>query len=68
MTDDVSIDRLVLDIPGLNAEQAARVARRVGERLAGASGSFDTLSVTVEDGDPERLADRIVAALLRRIG
>ena len=68
MAGDVSIGRLVLDIPGLGPEQAARLAEQIGQGLAGLSGEFGTLAVTVDDGDPGGLAARILAALRQRIG
>jgi hypothetical protein len=68
MAGDVSIGRLVLDVPGLGREQAARLAEQIGAGLAGMSGEFDMLSVTVDEGDPDRLASRILVALRQRIG
>jgi hypothetical protein len=79
--DEISIDRLVFDIPGLNAAQARDLAQRVGAGLAAAStrddtafesAKFDALSVDLNDiagrqGVP-RLADAIVSALLIQIG
>jgi hypothetical protein len=79
--DEISIDRLVLDIPGLNAAQGRDLARRVGEGLAAAStahnttdtgANFDALAVDLNDraaaqGIP-RLAEAIVNALLIQIG
>lgn len=67
MASDVSIGRLVLDIPGMDAEQAARLAEQIGRGLAGRTGAFDTLVVTVEGGQ-DALAERILKALHRRIG
>jgi hypothetical protein len=68
MAGDVSIGRLVLDVPGLRREQAARLAEQIGVGLAGMSGEFDMISVTVDEADPDRLASRILVALLQRIG
>ena len=68
MADEVSIGRLVFDIPGLQPEQAARLAEQIGSGLAGLKGEFGALSVTVEEDDPQRLAPRIVSALRRQIG
>jgi hypothetical protein len=80
--DEISIDRLVLDIPGLNAAQGRDLARRVGEGLAAAStahntttdtgANFDALAVDLNDraaaqGIP-RLAEAIVNALLIQMG
>jgi hypothetical protein len=79
--DEISIDRLVLDIPGLNATQARDLAQRVGAGIAAASTpdntalkgtKFDALSVDLNDlaarqGVP-RLAEAIVSALLIQMG
>jgi hypothetical protein len=79
--DEISIDRLVLDIPGLNAAQARDLAQRVGVGIAAASGrdntaykgaTFDALAVDLNDlpanqGIP-RLAEAIVNALLIQMG
>jgi len=69
--DDVSIDRLVLNVPGLSAEQAQNLATRVGMGLAtapAAPGSYGTLTVELNDEaitrDVSRLANAIVALLL----
>jgi hypothetical protein len=67
MAGDVSIGRLVLELPGMDAGQAARLAEQLGRGLAGRTGTFDTLAVTVEGGQ-DRLAERILEALHRRIG
>jgi hypothetical protein len=76
--DDISIDRLVLEIPGLTGESAAGLAHKIGAQLATAetgAGEFQQLSVTLDDDSVnakdaghERLATSIVAALLRQIG
>ena len=63
----VVIDRLVLDIPGIDAEQARTIARELGIRLAGAglAGVHDAVAVDLEgDGD---LPARIAAALRERL-
>jgi hypothetical protein len=72
--DDISIDRLIFDLPGLTPEQARDVARKVGESLAAlakAPASFDTLRVDLNqqaDGkDVPRLANAIVSSLLRQM-
>lgn len=79
--DEISIDRLVLDIPGLNAAQARDLAERVGKGIAAAStqdnsaykgANFDALAVDLNDqatqqGVP-RLAEAIVSALLIQMG
>lgn len=73
--DDISIERLVLNVPGLNAKQAEELAQRVGDGLAAGpvrSGSFGTLNVELNDqaisNDVPRLANAIVGSLLRQIG
>ena len=73
--DDISIDRLVFDLPGLTAAEAKELAQRVGDGLAAAtapSGSFETLTVDLNDQaesrDVSRLANAIVSSLLRQIG
>jgi len=70
--DDISIDRLILEIPGLDAEQGRELARRIGEQLAAADagpGDYQTLSITLDPATPhDRLATAVTAALLRLIG
>ena len=72
--DEITIDRLTLDIPGLNPRQAKEVAELVGAGLAAAgnvSGSFDALPLELDartpTGDLPRLADAIVHALLAQM-
>ncbi len=67
MRGNVTIDRLVFDMPGLAPEQAARIAEQIGHGLQGHSGEFGTLVVTVDEGEPDRLASRVLAALRPRI-
>ena len=71
---EISIERLTLDIPGLTPRQAKEVAERVGAGLAAArnvSGSFDALPLELDartsTGDLPRLADAIVHALLAQM-
>jgi hypothetical protein len=80
--DDISIDRLIIDIPGLSPQQGAALARQIGEQLAASTvgaGEFQTLTITLDDGEAAqappgsaarqgRLASSIAAALLRQIG
>ena len=74
--DEISIDRLIFDIPGLNAAQARDLAQRVGEGLAGAAsnteGTFDALAVDLNypatSENIPRLAESIVRALLTQMG
>jgi hypothetical protein len=72
-TKDVVIDRLVLDIPGLDAAMAREVGLHVAAGLARAGAAGDLaiapVSMAVRPGEPpERLAARIVYAVLQRIG
>jgi hypothetical protein len=75
--DDISIDRLILDIPGLTPGEARELAQKVGEGLSTAkapapSGSFETLTVDLNgqagSRNIPRLANAIVSSLLRQIG
>jgi len=73
--DEITIDRLTLDISGLTPQQAKEVAERVGAGLAAArpaGRSFDTLPLELDartpTGDLPRLADAIVRALLTQMG
>jgi hypothetical protein len=81
--DDISIDRLILEIPGLTAAQGKELAQQIGAQLAASTagpGTFQTLSVRLQAdahatasnpasaAHPQRLATQIVAALLRQIG
>jgi hypothetical protein len=68
---EVRIDRLVLDIPGLDPLQARELARAIGERLAraGISGRHPRIGVTLGPvgGSQAELAARIAAALRERL-
>jgi hypothetical protein len=75
--DDIYIERLVLDIPGLTTENAKELAKRVGDKLAEEkkkprAGEFGTLTVDLNEQATSRnlprLADEIVSSLLRQIG
>jgi len=78
--DDIMIDRLVLDIPGLTVEQAKQLSERVGSGLADASlknvsaKEINFAPITVDLNDEAisrnlpRLADMIVESMLRQIG
>jgi hypothetical protein len=73
MSGDVMIDRLVLELPGVDAAAARALALGIAEGLAGASieGDHAALSATVDPGaaaQPQRLAAQIVQTLLQRIG
>ena len=67
MAEKVTIDRLVFEMPGLGPQQAARIAEQIGRGLAGLSGDFATLTVTVEEAGPDRLAAQALAALRPQI-
>jgi len=69
---EVRIDRLVLDIPGLDPAQGRALALGIAEGLAkaGASGEHAAVSVPLAaptGGAPADLAARIVAALMERL-
>jgi hypothetical protein len=76
---EVRIDRLVLDIPGLDPAHARALALGIAEGLAvagvkagtvaGAQGDRAMVSVRLADavGTPADLAARIVAALIERL-
>jgi hypothetical protein len=74
--DDIYIERLVLDIPGLSTENAKELSKRVGDGLAKKSppreGTYGTLTVDLNEQATSRnlprLADEIVDSLLRQIG
>lgn len=78
--DDIMIDRLVLDIPGLTVDQARKVSEQVGAKLADAAptdapppeSDFGALTVDLNDEaisrNLPRLADMIVDSILRQIG
>ena len=67
----VRIDRLVLDLPGLDAAEGRALALGIAEGLAKAGGKGEHAAVTVPlaaaVGAPPDLAARIVAALLERL-
>ena len=74
----MKIDRLVLDIPGLDPAQARALALGIAEgladagrksgALAGASGDHAAISVRLADaGVPADLAAKVVAALIERL-
>jgi hypothetical protein len=68
---EVRIDRLVLDIPGLDPAQGRALALGIAEGLAkaGADGKHDAIAVPLATmhGVPPDLAARIVAALMQRL-
>ncbi len=72
-TTDVVIDRLALYIPGLDAAAAREVGLHVAMGLAraGVSGQHAAAPVSIDarPGEPpQRLAARIVTAIVQRIG
>jgi hypothetical protein len=73
--DDILIERLVLDIPGLTPAQAEELSQQVGKGLAAAKpkeGSFGSLLVDLNDQatsrDLPRLAEAIVGSIMQQIG
>jgi hypothetical protein len=68
---DIIIERLTLDVPGLDPADAKDLAAAIGERLAasGLSGDHATIGVTLGEagGGQAALAQRIAAALLERL-
>lgn len=77
-TPQVKIDRLVLDIPGLDPTHARALALGIAEgladagrnagALAGAAGEHAAISVRLADaGVPADLAAKVVAALIERL-
>ena len=73
--DDITIDRLVLDIPGITPARAMELSRFLGQELATASsagGNFSNITVDLAEGDntsdTPALAKSIAASLLRQIG
>lgn len=75
---NLEIDRLVLDLPGLAAEEGRRLAEQLAHHLGvalqeplsrGASTPIERLEVTAPAGqDPEALSRAIATALRQRIG
>ena len=70
---DLTIDRLVLEIPGRDAAAARELAESVAIGLAGAglTGVHAVVPLTIDPRPGEttgRLAARIVQALIQRIG
>jgi hypothetical protein len=73
--DDIFIDRLVFDIPGLTPAQAAELSEHVGKGLADAKpkdGSVKSVVVELNDAaasqDLPRLANAIVDSIMQQIG
>ena len=73
--DEIMIDRLVLDLPGMTTARAGELTKRIGEGLAAASktgGSFGSLTIDLNEQalsrDLPHLAENIVDAIMRQIG
>ncbi len=74
--DEITIDRLVLDVPGLDARRGRGLAQQIGKGLAAASpkpGTLTRISVDRWATRPRsrkcpRLAARIVELSLGQIG
>jgi hypothetical protein len=68
---EVKIDRLVLEIPGLDPAQARLVAQGIAAGLAtaGVTGEHARAAVQLANlhGAPQEMANRIVAALRERL-
>jgi hypothetical protein len=65
---DVTIGRLVLQLPGFNPNQAEALAAAVGDGLARAGISAERKSVQLAlDSVQPDLAGQIVAALIQRL-
>jgi hypothetical protein len=68
---DVVIERLTLDVPGLDPADARALAAAIGERLArsGLAGDHARIGVTLGPvgGGQAELAQRIAAALMERL-
>jgi hypothetical protein len=73
----MSIDRMVIDAPGLSEEEGRRLAHLVAERLSTSTARIDrpisqpSVQMAVQGGaasEIDRLAQQIVEDLLRRIG
>jgi hypothetical protein len=62
--ESVRIDRLVLDLPGLQASRVPQLALEIARRLTqvGLAGECGSVNVTL-DGPGGDVADRIAAAL-----
>lgn len=73
--DEIMIDQLLLEIPGLSPADAPRVAERVGQGLAAAQGGVEfhgdlTIDLNHQAASHgwEQLADAIVNSVIERIG
>jgi hypothetical protein len=73
--DDIYIERLILDVPGLTTGQAEELSGQVAKGLADArpgNGNFRSLLVELNDqptdSDLPRLAAAIVESIVQQIG
>jgi len=75
--DDILIDRLVFDLPGLTTQHAGELSQLVGKGLAEkklkTEGSIGSLTVDLNDQAASsrnlpRLAEEIVDSIVRQIG
>ena len=73
--DEISIDRLVFNVPGLSPAAAKELAKKVGEGLSKQElpdGNHEMLSLDLSEQasahDIPRLANEIVDALMRQLG
>jgi hypothetical protein len=67
----ITIERLVLDVPGLTRTGAEAIGQAIGERLAraGIKDAPPRIGITLGPigGDDDQLAQRVAAALLERL-
>jgi hypothetical protein len=73
--DDISIERLIFNLPGFDAGQAQELAQHVAKGLAATPlrcGNFGTLVVELNEraacSDVPRLANAIIESLREQIG
>ncbi|MGA2047760.1 MAG: hypothetical protein ABSG96_08705 [Terracidiphilus sp.] len=75
--DEILIDRLVFEVPGIGPDVARQVAEKVGAGLAAGTNlsggaAIDRLAIEWDeqrDGrDPAKLAEAILQAVMRQIG
>lgn len=67
----VRIDRLVLELPGLNPDQARGVAEGIGRALASLDGeaALDRISILLPSGaGADGVASAVVASVRARLG
>jgi hypothetical protein len=72
----ISIDRLTLSVPFMSEAQGRRLATGIADGLAAsalswAGGQFPMLRIDVtanSDANPDRLAQQVIAEIIRQIG